>query len=317
MASKPSRNWCVTWNNPDPHVINDPDVISNLLKDSECISYAIWQLERGTSGTVHYQMYIELTKPVRFSFLKKVLGADKLHCEVRKGTRDQARDYCRKEDSRFIQAGVGIAGPFEYGEWKHETQGRRTDLEAIVDCAKEGKSLRQAYDVVGASIFRNAKYFDRARLTFGLDIPRVEPVVIVHWGESGTGKTHDAVSGLQPGDYFIKAPGKWWDGYEGQEVVIIDDVHPQRGSEGLSAHGFFLQLLDKYSFRVEIKGGTVPFISKKIYLTSNFHPGSWFPDVDNKKPLFRRIKECYHYSGDFDSGIVQKTLVQLNSEFVG
>lgn len=308
MASKPSRYWCVTWNNPENDLMVNFELVSDVLDGSGIVSYATWQLEAGTNGTPHFQMYIEFNKPVRMSAVKKMLHKS-VHCEIRAGSRAQAREYCRKEDSR-------LAGPFEYGEWREETQGKRSDLQAIVDCAKEGKSLRETYDIVGASVFRNAKYFDRARITFGLDKPRVEPVVIVHWGESGTGKTHDAVSGLEPTDYFIKAPGKWWDGYEGQRVVIIDDVQVYIGAAGNDYHGFLLQLLDKYSFRVEIKGGTVPFTSEKIILTSNVHPGGWFPDVTNKKPLYRRITECFHYSGDFKENTVVRTKQTLEADLV-
>lgn len=42
---------------------------------------------------------------MRLAGLKKLLGDDTVHCEPRRGSRDQAREYCMKEDEE----------PFEYG----------------------------------------------------------------------------------------------------------------------------------------------------------------------------------------------------------
>lgn len=309
-----SRNWIVTWNNPEPEFITDCELISEYIRggdENNLVSYAIWQLEKaGTTGTVHFQMYFELRKPQRFSFIKKLLKTDKLHCEAKKGTRDEARDYCRKEDTR-------LAGPFEYGEWKDAGQGRRSDLESVVNSAKEGKDLLQTYEELGVAAIRFNKQFNVARLMFAANVPRIKPVVIVHWGESGTGKTHDATSGLEHRDYFIKSPGKWWDGYEGQSVVIMDDIpiHSNR-AEAEATHAYFLRLLDQYKMNVEVKGGSIPFNPRKIILTSNHHPGSWFPDVPNKKPLFRRINECYHYSGDYFAGTSTRIAQELHSDII-
>ena len=42
------------------------------------------------------------------------------------------------------------------------------------------------------------------------------------WGPSGTGKSR-FVAARWP-DAFWKAPeSKWWDGYSGQETVVLDD----------------------------------------------------------------------------------------------
>ena len=44
----------------------------------------------------------------------------------------------------------------------------------------------------------------------------------VLWGPSGTGKSR-WVAATWP-DAFWKAPeSKWWDGYSGQETVVLDD----------------------------------------------------------------------------------------------
>lgn len=52
------------------------------------------------------------------------------HYEPRHGSREQARDYCRKLESRLEE-------PIEWGEWT-TNPGQRTDLEAACELVKGG-----------------------------------------------------------------------------------------------------------------------------------------------------------------------------------
>lgn len=294
-----SRNYCITWNNPPALLQTDPEQIENLIAQNDekkIITYAVWQLERAeTTGTVHFQMYVELKSPQRFTYLKKVFKCETLHCEPRKGTASQARAYCMKVDTR-------IKDPCEYGVLS-KGQGSRSDLETVVNLAKEGKNILDVYEEVGAQAFRFEKYFNSAKATFSALVPRVKPEVVCHWGESGTGKTYDAIRGLKPTDYFIKRSGKWWDGYHGQKIVIIDEIVP---TTDVHWYNMILGVCDEYQMQVEVKGGTTFLVPERIFLTSNFHPRDWFPNVAIKEPLFRRISRCVHYTGRFGVG-VEKT----------
>lgn len=60
----------------------------------------------------HTQGYSEFANPVRISSLRNCLPS--IHCEKRRGSRAQARDYCRKEASRSHAEG---SGPTERGAW--------------------------------------------------------------------------------------------------------------------------------------------------------------------------------------------------------
>ena len=63
-------------------------------------------------------------------------------------------------------------------------------------------------------------------------IPKHRKVnVEVHWGVSGSGKSHYAYNFVDDFDdiyvLFSKGkPGTWFDGYHGQSVLIIDDMCP-------------------------------------------------------------------------------------------
>ena len=62
----------------------------------------VYQLEKSpTTGKLHWQGYVRLTKNVRFQGMRKILGLnDSTHCEVARGS-DQDNDrYCSKEETR-------------------------------------------------------------------------------------------------------------------------------------------------------------------------------------------------------------------------
>lgn len=47
-----------------------------------------------------------------------------------------------------------------------------------------------------------------------------------YYGEPRTGKTREARA---EGDPYIKLANKWWDGYDGQKKVVIDDLGVEKG----------------------------------------------------------------------------------------
>jgi len=116
----------------------------------------------------------------------------------------------------------------------------------------------------------------------------MELIVIV--GPSGTGKSRWART--QYPDAFWKMKGPWWDGYDGEETVVIDEMYGH-----CFPFTFLLQLTDRYPFVVECKGGSINFISKRIVFTSNQHPRDWYNAESthsgpwDQNPLNRRLRE--------------------------
>ena len=73
-------------------------------------------------------------------------------------------------------------------------------------------------------------------------------------------------------DAFWKAPeSKWWDGYSGQETVVLDDF-----KDYAMPLVELQRLLDWYPLWVEVKGGSVPMMAKRYVLTSNTSPDDWY-----------------------------------------
>ena len=94
MPSPKNRNWCFTYNNPTV-------LPEQYLEDvSRHTRHVIFQLERGTSGTNHYQGCCSFTNAVRASTVKRYLG-NSVHVEIMRGTYESARVYSSKAETRI------------------------------------------------------------------------------------------------------------------------------------------------------------------------------------------------------------------------
>lgn len=138
-----SRSYCFTINNPTL----TPAELLEVADALPCVRYLVFQQEAGAEGTPHFQGYVELTRPQRMAFLQTNLITG--HYEARRGTRDQARDYAMKEDTR-------TEGPWESGEWRAAGQGNRTDLSGVVEACKTG-SLKRVAETHPEAILRYSK----------------------------------------------------------------------------------------------------------------------------------------------------------------
>ena len=123
------RNAVFTINNP-PMDENQPDQRQEPAWCAEKMRYLGFALERGTSGTVHWQGYVELLAPTTLSSLKVLLG-NQPHIERRLGTAQQARDYFAVPGDK---PGETLQAVKEYGSLS--AQGKRSDLAEVVEAVK-------------------------------------------------------------------------------------------------------------------------------------------------------------------------------------
>lgn len=113
------------------------------------------------------------------------------------------------------------------------------------------------------------------------------PVLTNEWwvGPTGTGKSRNLWS-LYP-DHFSKPLNKWWDGYDDQDVVALEEWSP---SNECTASQLKIWA-DRYPFNAQIKGGTLLKIRpKKIIVLSNYTIEECFPNVQDQLPIKRRFK---------------------------
>lgn len=264
-----ARRWVFTLNNPDPAGCPDWDGWEHLR-------FAVCQLERGQEGTLHLQGYCSFGRPVRLGFLRNILP--RAHWEVARGNEEQCVAYCSKEDTR-------VDGPWRFGT--PQGQGKRNDLEEVKRKLDEGASMETIANEHFTQWVRYRESFEAYKRLRPLDARNGswKTELIVLCGPSGTGKSRLAAE-LAGGDayYFNAAGGKWWDGYSGQRVVVMDDF------VGTIPFTELLRLADRYPHQVEVKGGTRIFSSKAIIITSNKTPNEWYDNTKNHmQALYRRI----------------------------
>lgn len=102
-------------------------------------------------------------------------------------------------------------------------------------------------------------------------------------GPPGTGKSRAA---RLLGDFYLKSQNKWWDGYSGQPIVILDDL--DKNGSCLFHH---LKIwADRYACTGEIKGGTVNLQHHKFVVTSNYTIDELFEDEHVREAIKRRFK---------------------------
>ena len=101
--------------------------------------YLVWQKEKcPETNRVHYHVYVRYDKRKKFSTLRRI-WPERSHLEIARGTEEECRNYCTKEESRVEPGG-------ERGEYKPEIgsrQGERTDMEEIMDLIREGATMKE------------------------------------------------------------------------------------------------------------------------------------------------------------------------------
>lgn len=291
--------WCFTINQPDK-----VDLMKDLgEKYDDKVKYCCFALEIApTTGHKHFQGYLEMVKKITLTGIKKLFNEWGAHWEPRKGTREQARDYCMgMPDENGNKTKEGVLGVWETEGWDNGGQGARNDLKAVVDMLKNGASI---YDIAYKETSSFLKYHKGIERAHALFSPKRtwKTEVIVLFGKTDVGKSRIAWETF-PDAYGKSAEHTWWDGYAGEETVIIDDY------EGEFDFRYLLRLLDRYPLQIQVKGGMTQFNSYRIVITSNRHPEEWYAmnsrvNHDDIKAMKRRITRCMHLFRNPDTSLV-------------
>lgn len=277
-----AKHWCFTLNDAEDN-LEHTDVIE--IWGPHC-SYLVFQEEKGEEGTKHYQGYAEFTKAHRLSAIKKMAKHFQPHWEKRKGKPAEARAYCMKEDTR-------VAGPWEHGEWKGGNQGSRTDLVELAEAIKAGKSVREIFEEYPASTIRYVGNINKLKMLY--KPKRTEEMqVTLSYGAPGTGKTKYFWDAYPENGWALPvSKDVWFDGYQNEQFVLIDDF---AGNIGLTQ---LLQILDQYVPSVQVKGSFTWWNPLMINITTNLHPWQWYDystRQDSYAALKRRITRVYHFT---------------------
>lgn len=295
-AKKPEpryRAWVFTTNNPRP------DHRRRLKKLSA--KYIVWGEEVAPcTKTPHLQgLVIWPNAKTLASCRKLVIGShvepaasgylSMLYCK--KG--EQSKSEWNLEQDKGDNYGINYVG-YEAGVAPQEpaAQGQREKdryTRAFED-AKVGN-----LDSIPADIMiRHYSTIKRIKSDYQPQLesmPEITGRFLWYWGDTGTGKSRKAREDNPI--HYLKQPTKWWDGFDDQPCVIIDEWDP--------THEFLAtklkQWADHHAFAAEIKNGSAVLRPRKIVVTSNYSIQECFPKEQDYAPLLRRFQQV-HFSAD-------------------
>ena len=259
-----SQKWCFTINNYTPESLA-------LLTGTKS---QIIGKEVGKEVTPHLQGYAVFESAKRFTQVQKMLpGA---HLEIAKGSHAQNIAYCSKEDNYVEVGDRPIDGHIKGGQANKERYERNWEI------AKTGKFQDCDKDLLWKH-YRTAKQIATDFMPKLDDLP--ETCGIWYYGESGAGKSYRARQECP--DAYLKLCNKWWDGYQNEDDVIIDDWDKTH-----ACLGHHLKIwADCYQFNAETKGGMLRIRPKKIIVTSQYAIEDIWEDDETCQALCRRYKQ--------------------------
>jgi len=241
--------------------------------------YLVGQFELApTTKKLHWQGYVEFKDRIRLSAaIKRIHGPkgvlEGAHIEVAKGTAEENKTYCTKDESR-------VMGPWEWGKPK-----RVTGVEKSKGWEKARKIVAENPDITKVDILKNDEIpahiamqhadllVENARIVrtlshrdpFPFTLPDGKTVVSApvkdsegdfdkrsNWwvvAPSNFGKSNwlnktFAASRV----YVVKRNNHPFDNYDGQQLIIFDDWYPSFGD--------LVEISDVYDFDVDVVGGT-------------------------------------------------------------
>lgn len=293
-----TKNLFLTY----PQNDTTPEVAMDRLKEhyKDDLNCAIVAQEKHKDGHNHLHIYCKLnnrfttTKNTYFNFIADKQGnyqSCKKPIDVIQYV-SKAGEYITYniDPTKYIKQSKSHTTVQSKGIFKQITDEitKDTDYRDILDkypdiCLQHGKKIKDYINDVKTA--QKPKYRDW------------QMEVEYHYGETGTGKSRYAFKDYNPETHYVlrKANGDavWWDGYTGQETIIIDDFTPK--AYKLS---YMLNLLDRYAMTIDIKGGSTQLLAKKVIITSNYQPEDLYTGElckEHRKALLRRFTKIVPY----------------------
>lgn len=261
-----SMNFTFTWNNyPTDH--------ESLLRAVKGVKYIVYGQEIGKEcGTPHLQGTIVYKSQKTEQQVRKHLPG--CHIEICKYLQESIT-YCKK-DGDHTEWGTAPKSNKQKGENEQKRWKRIRE-------ACEAGNMDEVDDKIRFTQYKACEHF-RSEGSKKRKLDDTEEKMLWYYGASGTGKSRKAREDNP--DAYLKMCNKWWDGYEDEHVVLIEDFD---NAHSVLNHHMKIWA-DRYPFMAEIKGGARKIRPKKIIVTSNYHPNEiWFKDAE-LEPILRRFK---------------------------
>lgn len=292
MERKQANRWFLTY--PQSGELTKERTREKLGEMGEIEEIMVAE-EKHKEGGKHLHVYVKFAEKIRWR-----AGAepdrwdiDGNHPNVQTvRNRKKTIEYLAKEDKTPLIEGFDV----EAVKGKKKSYAQIYDM-GIEELKDEVHPMNLAKTIGGIQLYKLMK--QQARETKGCKGIWIR-------GRPGSGKSH-LVETTFP-EAYRKAQNKWWDGYQGEEVVILEDLDGPYLNHYLKIWG------DKWRATGEVKGAVVPLMHKWIIVTSNYtireivEMGAKREEVDFTliEAIERRFKEVrLERRGDYEDALKQ------------
>lgn len=243
------RNWCLT----SFKILNEAD-FKALLEKASRVKFSNFQFEKcPQTGRLHLQGFVVYSNPVTLKGVKEDFGSD-IHAESSRGTVEHNIAYTSKEESR-------VFGPYQWGEIPTAKSKKDDVARRILELAQIG-DIGSIKDLYPGQYLRYKRTIHEIAREEAKCLERNKPRGIWLFGPAGSGKT----SAIAKQDAYFKGPNKWFDGYAGERIILLDDM---RSGDWSFLEHYIKRWADSYPVTGEIKGAHVKLNHDWFIITSN------------------------------------------------
>lgn len=235
------------------------------------MTYLVYQMEQGaTCGTPHWQGYVHWRTSRDAIAYGSRHWSPRFSWRVARGSAEENRTYCSRTDK-----GPVLVPMVEFGVLPE--QGKRTDLQELLQALQAGASDSSLYSEFGTTFLRNIRMVADARVMESalLHVDFAPKTIIWLQGPTLSGKSRLAYDVmLSRRSYWVSTEPRWYNGYHGQEAVLFEDWGPQE-IEGNPNWAIgtttLLRITDRYPMNVPCKVTVpCPWLPTLIIFTSNY-----------------------------------------------
>lgn len=290
LVNKRYRAWMGTHQDMEPATLAKfRGRCTTMIGMSACCEYAeIFEEKCPTTGKLHYHSIVVFKNPVRFETV--VQFDPKAHWDSHGNGMIGIYDYVSKDDMSCFVYGVP---PQSIARRKNKKDKKKTQFQLIVDMIKDGHYEDVQEERVYAQYQR---FFDQlAAKTEPSRRWQGDLKEKNHWiyGPPGSGKSSAIWDAAEQNSLTIyqKLQNKWWDGFKGEDIVLIEDADPDTMKK-LANH--MKVWSDRYPFTYEVKGSSKTMKCPSYYfvVTSNYAMKDCFNETDIKA-MERRFEEHF------------------------